>query len=126
MTEMDKQKQSIEKGKDELKDLLIKKYAKLHPERTMRMVTVGDFGASFLVMFVLAMPSTALCFLPPSARFVWSGGEGCQRCGKEIVVNYNNKLREDDVLDMRAECEAEERDGKMFIGPQGRGIRGVS
>ena len=32
--------------------------------------------------------------------------------------------QEEDVLDMLAECEAEERDGKMFIGSQGRGIRG--
>lgn len=38
--------------------------------------------------------------------------------------------QEDDILDMLAECEAEERDGKMFIGPQGqvtgqgRSIRG--
>ena len=65
-------------------------------------------------------------FSPDGTLISASAAPHCGGCGKEIEVNYNNKLQEDDVLDMRAECEAEERDGKMFIGPQGRGIRGVS
>lgn len=43
---------------------------------------------------------------------------------KEIERNYNNKLREDDVLDMIAECEAEEKGIKTLAGLQAPGLRG--
>ena len=57
----------------------LSKYAKRRPVRTMRIAIVGDFGASFHVMIVPVMPSTALCFRPPSACSCLVGG---QRCGR--------------------------------------------
>ncbi|XP_070195525.1 tubulin polyglutamylase TTLL7-like isoform X3 [Littorina saxatilis] len=118
-TEMDKKRQSLEKRKDELRDLLTK----------IRKASSGeDFENRNCGRFRRIFPCddrarhAKYCTMLASSFSLFLSGRGATM-KKEIEVNYNNKLREDDVLDMLAECEAEEKDGKMFIGPQGRGMR---
>ncbi|XP_076440096.1 tubulin polyglutamylase TTLL7-like isoform X3 [Babylonia areolata] len=121
MSEMEKKKQSVEKRKEELKDLLTK---------IRKASTREDYENRNCGRFRRIFPCddrarhAKYCTMLGTSFGLFLSGRGAT-LQKEIEVNYNNKLREDDVLDMLAECEAEEREGKMFIGgPQSRTQRG--
>ncbi|KAL8590371.1 hypothetical protein ACOMHN_011585 [Nucella lapillus] len=121
VSETDKKKQSVEKRKEELKDLLTK---------IRKASTREDYENRNCGRFRRIFPCddrarhAKYCSMLSTSFGLFLSGRGAS-LQKEIEVNYNNKLREDDVLDMLAECEAEEREGRMFIGgPQGRGQRG--
>ncbi|KAK7492938.1 hypothetical protein BaRGS_00015885 [Batillaria attramentaria] len=120
VTEIDKKRQSVEKRKEELRELLTK-IRKAAAREDFENRNCGRFRRIFpcddRVRHAKYLEMLGTSF----SLFLAGRGSTMQR---EIEVNYNNKLREDDVLDMLAECEAEEQSGKMFIGPQGRGPRG--
>lgn len=117
ITEMDKKRMNMEKRKEELKDLLTK-IRRASSKEDFENRNCGRFRRIFPCddkarhNKYLNMLSTAFTL------FLSGRGSSIQ---KEIEDNYNNKLREDDVLDMIAECEADERDGRFVTGPNGKG-----
>ena len=65
-------------------------------------------------------------FIFPRRQLIFSFFLDPISCGCYIVEPYIDSLfpQEDDVLDLLAECEAEEREGKIFMGPNGKPVRG--
>lgn len=112
VTALDKKKASLDKRKEELKDLLA---------RVRRMALREDFEIRNCGHFKRIFPSDdrlrqeRYCKLMSSAFSVFLAGRGTSM-QKEIQVNYNNKYKEEQLLDMIAECEADEKDSRLYPG----------
>ncbi|GFN85470.1 tubulin polyglutamylase ttll7 [Plakobranchus ocellatus] len=109
---VDKKKASMDKRKEELKDLLA---------RVRKMALREDFEIRNCGRFKRIFPSDdrtrqdRYCKIMSSAFSVFLAGRGTSM-QREIQVNYNNKYKEEQLLDMIAECEADERDSKLYPG----------
>ncbi|KAK3777662.1 hypothetical protein RRG08_021773 [Elysia crispata] len=118
VTALDKKKASMDKRKEELKDLLA---------RVRKMALREDFEIRNCGRFKRIFPSDdrmrqdRYCKIMSSAFSVFLAGRGTSM-QREIQVNYNNKYKEEQLLDMIAECEADERDSKLY--PGGKPPRG--
>ncbi|XP_005098301.1 tubulin polyglutamylase TTLL7 [Aplysia californica] len=111
-SELDKKKQSNDKRKEELKELL---------NRIRKMADKEDYENRNCGRFRRIFPSEdrvrqdRYCRILSTAFSVFLAGRS-NSMQKEIQVNYNNKYREDELLDMIAECEADERDSRLYPG----------
>ncbi|XP_064626270.1 tubulin polyglutamylase TTLL7-like isoform X2 [Lineus longissimus] len=110
-SELNKKRQSVERKKEELKDLLMKvrrgaareEYENRNSGRYQRIFPPDD-------KFKQEKYST---LLNDAFSIFLSGRSGSLQ--KEIATTYNQKLREVDILDMIAQCEADEMQGKAVV-----------
>ncbi|XP_041358202.1 tubulin polyglutamylase TTLL7-like isoform X2 [Gigantopelta aegis] len=112
ITEIEKHKVSIERRKEELKELL-SRVRKTAAREEFENKNCGRFRRIFPCEDKARQEK--YCSLLSSSFSVFMGGRGTTM-QKEIQITYNNKYREDDILDMIAECEADEKEGKVFTG----------
>ncbi|KAK0059215.1 tubulin polyglutamylase TTLL7 [Biomphalaria pfeifferi] len=117
-TELDKKKMDSEKRKEELNELL---------QRIRRISTKEDFERRHCGQFRKIFPSDVparqerYCNILTKTFSLFLAGRGATM-QKEIQVTYNNKYKEEDILDMLAECEADEKELKLY--PIGKSLRG--
>ncbi|CAH1775587.1 unnamed protein product [Owenia fusiformis] len=117
MSELDKKRQNVERRKNELKDLL----GRLRKESVRE-----DFENRACGCFHRIFPSDdrlkreKMAKLVEDAFTVFLASRGTNMQG-ELRRTYNNKLREEDVLDMLAQCEADEMEGKTMASTRVRG-----
>ncbi|KAL3870089.1 hypothetical protein ACJMK2_042702 [Sinanodonta woodiana] len=110
--EMDKKRQSIEKRKEELKDMLARvKKATAREEFENR--NSGRFQRIFPVDDKARMDRYINLMMQAFNTFMSARGTSMQ---KEIQLMYGNKIKEDDILDMLAECEMDEQQGRLYGG----------
>ncbi|XP_022315097.2 tubulin polyglutamylase TTLL7-like [Crassostrea virginica] len=109
MTEIEKKKQSIEKRKEELREQLA---------RVRKATAREDFENRNAGRFRRIFPSEDklkqqkyVNIMSSIFGIVMSGRAPAMQ--KEIQKVYNNQFREEDILDLIAECEADEKDGKL-------------
>ncbi|KAH3693719.1 hypothetical protein DPMN_081159 [Dreissena polymorpha] len=111
MSEYERQRASIERRKDELKELLqrVKKagvreeYENRNRGRFIRIFPTDDKARQERYIHLLETAfTTFMAGRAPSMH-------------KEIQLSYNNKLKESDILDMIAECEVDEQQGRMAL-----------
>ncbi|BFZ00035.1 hypothetical protein BsWGS_03074 [Bradybaena similaris] len=111
-TELDKRRASNEKRKEELKDLL---------NRVRKLASKEEFERRNCGRFRRIFPSDIhekqdhYCRIMNEAFSVFLTGRGASM-QREIQANYGNKYKEDQILDMIAECEADERDSRLYPG----------
>ncbi|XP_048759052.1 tubulin polyglutamylase TTLL7-like [Ostrea edulis] len=112
MTELEKKKQSIEKRREELKE---------HLARVRKATAREDFENRNAGRFRRIFPSEDklkqqkyVNIMSSIFGIVMSGRAPAMQ--KEIQKVYNNQWREEDILDMIAECEADDKDGKLTSG----------
>lgn len=118
MTEYDRKRLSIERRKEELKELLamVKKagsreeYENRNRGRFIRIFPSEDRTRQERYIHLLE-----------SAYTTFMSGRAASM-HKEIQLVYNNKLKESDILDMIAECDADEQHGRMNF--DGRRVTG--
>ncbi|KAL4235786.1 Tubulin polyglutamylase ttll7 [Mactra antiquata] len=121
MSEFDKKRASIERRKEELKEMLARvKKAYLREEyenrnrgRFIRIFPSDDKAKQERYIHLLeAAYSTFMAGRATSMH-------------KEIQLIYNNKLKESDIIDMIAECENDEQQGRLnYEGKRVPGSRG--
>ncbi|XP_060069094.1 tubulin polyglutamylase TTLL7-like [Ylistrum balloti] len=116
ITEYEKKRQSIEKRKEELKETLAR-IRKVSAREDYENRNRGRFRRIFPPddkvrheRYVQLLSSTFGIFMSGKAPAMQ----------KEIQRVYNNKLKEVDVMDMLAECEADEKEGKYYTGGTGK------
>ncbi|CAL1536025.1 unnamed protein product [Lymnaea stagnalis] len=117
-TELDKKKINNEKRKEELTELLT---------RLRKIAAKEDFERRHSGQFRKIFPSDdpvkqeRYCNIMTQTFSLFLTGRGASM-QKEIQVNYNNKFKEEDILDMLAECEADEKELRLY--PLGKPPRG--
>ncbi|XP_069127593.1 tubulin polyglutamylase TTLL7-like isoform X2 [Argopecten irradians] len=116
ISEYEKKRQSIEKRKEELKETLAR-LRKVSAREDYENRNRGRFRRIFPPddkirheRYVQLLSATFGIFMSGKAPAMQ----------KEIQRVYNNKLKEVDVMDMLAECEADEKEGKYFTGGTGK------
>ncbi|XP_045158569.1 tubulin polyglutamylase TTLL7-like [Mercenaria mercenaria] len=121
MTEYDKKRASIERRKDELKELL---------SRVKKAGSREEYENRNRGRFIRIFPSDdkvrqgKYIHLLEAAYSTFMSGRATSM-HKEIQLIYNNKLKESDIMDMIAECESDEQQGRLsFEGKRVAGTRG--
>ncbi|XP_071117315.1 tubulin polyglutamylase TTLL7-like isoform X1 [Haliotis cracherodii] len=120
VTDLEKKRQTIERRKEELRELL---------SRIRRAATREEYENRNCGRFRRIFPSDdrarqeKYCSLLSSCFTVFLAGRGSSM-QKEIQTTYNNRLREEEIMDMLAECEADEKEGRVFTNPGSSRPRG--